>query len=392
MDQRSNPFSPGAGLRPPELAGRQKQLADFEAMMARSATGLPSSPLVLFGLRGVGKTVLLEAFQARAEDAHWQTMNLEAAGADPELGSAGRRLARELERVRHKVVRRRGFAEAVKAIDSFSLNAGLTGGGIAIGRHEPGQSPVDLELALLDVVDTLGPRLAKDGTGLALFIDELQDLDPTVTGAVIAAQHRAAQRGWPFILVGAGLPSVRGKLAAVRSYAERFSYTVVDKLDHESSRAALAQPAERLGVRFNSAGLDLIAGESQGYPFFLQTFGYHAWRLAEGTEIDQTDARQAIEDGWAELDDGFFTSRWERATKAERTFLEAMLPPASSPDPGVDAVAVGQVGARMGKSPSQLSTTRAALIAKGLVYAPERGRLAFTVPGIAAFIQRRSER
>jgi hypothetical protein len=386
------------------LAGRQEQLADFEAMIARSEDGLPSSPLVLFGLRGVGKTVLLEAFQALAEVAGWQTMNLEAVSAGPDLGPASRRLARELERVRHRVVRRRGFAEAVKAIDSFSLNAGLTGGGVATRRREPDRAPLDLELALLDVVDTLGPRLAKDRTGLALFIDELQDLDPAVVGAVIAAQHRAAQRGWPFVLVGAGLPSVRGKLAAVRSYAERFNYAMVDKLDTESSRAALAQPAERLDVRFDSAGLDLIAGESQGYPFFLQTFGYQAWRLGSGTEITQADCRQAIANGWAELDEGFFISRWDRATKAERGFLEAMLPtpPGPSalarPDPqtsagiAADAVPVGQIAKRTGKMASQLSTTRAALIAKGLVYAPERGRLAFTVPGIAAFIQRRSER
>ncbi|MDR1188647.1 MAG: ATP-binding protein [Bifidobacteriaceae bacterium] len=385
MDALKNPYSPGPGLAPPELAGRRDESSAFDTLLGRAANGLTSSPIMLTGLRGVGKTVLLQSFRERAAESKWLTMSIEAEPGPKSGDSSLVRLTRELETVSRQVKREGGrgtrFSAAVAAIESFSISLGLTGGGVSMSTRTHSPVAFDFEGELFAVVEALSAGLTKDKSGLALFIDEMQDFDDDVTSALVAVQHAASQRGWPFYLIGAGLPGLPRRLAAVRSYTERYAYWTIDRLTDDQSAAALTEPARRLGVRFEPAAAGLIVSEARGYPFFLQSFGYQAWLQGTDDRITEADAETAIQVGYRGLD-GFFRARWDRATKAERAILRLIA--ASSPEPST----VTSLAARRGKPVSSLGPARRSLIEKGLVYVPERGRLALTSLGMAGFIER----
>jgi hypothetical protein len=386
MDRRTNPFVPGPGAVPPELVGREREAEDFAVLIDRAMAGRVSAPMVMYGLRGVGKTVLLESFAAHAEEAGWLTASIEA-GLGPSATSTAAQLSRELRRIAHKL--KHGdhpgrFARALEAIESLSVSVGLTGGSVSVERRDTNgpatHAPIDLEL--LDVVEDLVPELTRDHTGLVIFVDEMQDVDDATLSALVSTQHRATQRNWPFYVIGAGLPSVRRRLGDIRSYTERYAFRCLGQLSDGQARAALAEPAGRRNVRFADAALTHLVEEADGYPYFLQAFGYQAWSLAEGDTITAADADQAVTAAWEELDEGFFMTRWDRASETERLYLRAML------DAGDQPTGTGDIAKRLGKTPNQVSTTRANLIEKGLLYVPERGKLAFTVPGIAGFLAR----
>jgi hypothetical protein len=214
----------------------------------------------------------------------------------------------------------------------------------------------------------------------------MQDAPSEVLAALLATQHRAGQEGWPFVIIGAGLPSLPRTLSEARSYAERlFDYRVVGPLSPPDAAAALLEPARTLGGDYTSAALELILEASSGYPYFLQEFGHATWNEAIDNPFTASDARVAIERGRAQLDGGFYRSRWDRATNAERQLLRAMTADSGSPS------STSTVADRMGKSPSGIGPARAALISKGLIYAPEHGLVAFTVPGMHDYIQRQHE-
>lgn len=389
MEPALNPYSPGSGRRPPELVGRTSELEAFDTLVARSRNRLSDRGIVLTGLRGVGKTVLLNEMQAHAESFDWLCVRLEAR-RDPEGAVAVRRaLARDLVAATRRL-KRRGtgdrMKQALRTITAFSAQVGATGVSLGVtltpGRADSG----DNELDLLELVEDVSLALKQDNRAFGLFIDEMQDLDPGTLGALIAAQHLAGQRDWPFYIVAAGLPNLPRVLAEARSYAERlFNYRSIGQLSTPDAARALEEPAERLGVVYNAQGLELLLDAAGGYPYFLQEFGQKAWELAALKVITIEDAQAAVQFGIEHLDAGFFRSRWERATPSERRFLLAM-----SADHG-EASSSSDVAARMGLRITSLGPYRANLMAKGLVYSPQHGLIAYTVPGMADFVDRHRE-
>ncbi len=386
MDATRNPYSPGAGRRPPALVGRDAELTAWEVGLDRVQLGLSVQPLVLYGLRGVGKTVLLTQMAKEAASRDWLVAQTEAGVgkrlremlgeslygplSDLARPSAGRRLLRALK-----------TALSFKAsYDSsgtwkFGLDLRDTGGG--------GADSGVLETDLGKLVKDLSEAAAEEGHGLAILIDEAQDLTSDELVALCAVAHQASQQDWPFLLALAGLPSLPRDVAEARSYAERlFAFFNITALPNAKAADALRLPAETTGVHWEHNAVQHVVNEADGYPYFLQQYGQDTWNAATGTNISLAAAREGAATGRAALDAGFFRARWDRATRSEQDYLRAM---AADGDDGSQS---GEVAKRLQRKPSSLGPTRANLIAKGLIYAPEHGRIAFTVPGMASFINR----
>jgi len=386
MHSSLNPYSPGSGLRPPALAGREAQLEAFDTLLARTGNGLQDRGMILWGLRGVGKTVLLNRLAVMARDHRWLVVEMEArpgaAGAATNRAQLGRELLKAGRRTLGARVRGRA-KDAIGSIASFSFRIGVTGMSLGIDRREGRADSGDLETDLEEVVEDVTSALAPSRRGFAIFVDEMQELDEELLASLLSVQHLAGQRGWPFYVIGAGLPNLPARLSEARSYAERlFDYQEIGTLSTAAADAALVQPARSHGASFVEEALALLVDASGRYPYFIQEYGKAIWDVAQETPFTIDDAHAAVESGTAQLDQGFFPARWDRATPAERAYLRAM---AMDGDAGSRT---GAVAERLGKDAGSLSPVRAQLIAKGLVYAPEHGRIAFTVPGMAAFIER----
>lgn len=384
-----NPFNPGSGLRPPALVGRESELETLGVTVERARHGLPSRGIILSGLRGVGKTVLLNEMRFRAEAAGWFAVNLEARPDSAGASGARRILAREITTQARQLGRRKRVSArvrtALQSVSAFNVQVGTSGIDLGVelshGRADSG----DIEIDLPELVQDLCAALQDDGTAFGLFIDEMQDLDPTLLRALLVTQHQAGQRGWPFYIIGAGLPNLPTILAATRSYAERlFDYRTIARLSHDQARAALVEPVAP-DVSFAPEALELLLDVAGGYPYFLQEYGRAAWEVSPGPRVTLDDARASVVVGLERLDAGFFRSRWNRATPSERRVLVAMAD--DGPGPSVSS----DVARRMALKPTSLGPYRASLISKGLVYAPEHGLLAYTVPGMDAYVHRHRE-
>ena len=383
MDAIQNPYSPGAGLRPPLLAGRQPEVDAFDAVLRRAELGRVSQGIMLTGLRGVGKTVLLNEMAARADASRWITVQLEvrpggATAALSGLASAlGVAIRREQGPKLSDIARR-----ALSSITGFAITVDPSGSlstSVEVDTVRSGNLETDFASLAVDV----GRAALEAGVGAAVFIDELQELDKPSMASLAAAVHLAGQRNVPFTVVGAGLPNLPGKLTDAKSYAERlFDYRPLGRLSGSTAAQALAGPAGDSGVTWLAEALVATIDAADGYPYFLQEFGAATWNVAEGPIITERDAANGILLGYAKLDGGFFQSRWHRATATEQRYLRAM-----AEDDGEDSQ-TPVLAARLGRTMSNLGPIRAGLIGKGLIYAPEYGRLAFTVPGMAAFIRR----
>lgn len=390
MEPRRNPYAPGAGQRPPELAGRAEELELFDVAVDRLSAGRAARGLVLSGLRGVGKTVLLNELRSQAIASGWATGKLEARpdlALRRPLATALFTATRELSAKRRAGDRVRGFWSILKA---FSLTADPDGSwtlGVDVesarGRADSG----DLEIDLVELFTDAAALAAEHDTGLALFLDELQDAPGRDLSALCAAVHEVSQARSPLLVVGAGLPHLPAVLTGAKSYAERlFTYREVGRLTPEAAASALTVPAAREGVRFTDAGLAALLGAADGYPYFLQAYGAAAWDAAPLDPIDVDDVVAGRREADAELATGFFGSRWERATNAERAYLHAMADLLDGRD---GAVLTAALAAHLGKRPAGLSPARDALLRKGLVYSPQRGVVAFTVPHFARFARER---
>ena len=286
-----------------------------------------------------------------------------------------------------RIHRGRAVTDAVRralgTVQSFSVSVGVAAFEIGIepnpGRADSGQIEIDFE----ELVADLAPALLGDARAFALFIDEMQDLDHELLEALLAAQHKAGQEGWPFYIFAAGLPDLPAVLSDARSYAERlFDYRRIGALEPEAAADALVRPAAQHGASFSEDALEELLDASGGYPYFLQTFGRSVWNVASNPAITADDAHTAVALGQSELDMGFFPARWDRATPSERKYLFAMA------EIGTDWCRTSDVAERLGGRLSAQSTVRQNLIEKGIVYPPERGFLAFTVPGMPEFIKR----
>jgi hypothetical protein len=391
MDPVRNPYAPGAGQRPPELAGRDREIQQFEVVLERVARARPERSMVLTGLRGVGKTVLLNTFRSMALQKLWGTGKLEARPDQSirrPVASALHMAVRELA-PRHRAPDRiddflgvlKAFAQrdpkALKGAAAGSLNLGIDVPA-ARGRADSG----DLEVDLTELFTDAASVAADLGVGIALFVDEMQDIPALDVSALCAACHELSQVGGPLIVVGAGLPHLPSVLSASKSYSERlFRYARIDRLDREAADQALIAPAEREDVIFKQEALDALYAAADGYPYFVQAYGKVTWDVAAASPVTAADVAVAAPEAEGELAVGFFGSRYERATPAEREYMRAMAAIGDEPVP------TSAVAEELSRKPSSLSPSRDGLIKKGLIYSSERGLIAFTVPHFGKFLR-----
>ena len=393
MDPVRNPYAPGAGQRPPELAGRDRQLRQFEVTLERVAAGRPERSMVLSGLRGVGKTVLLNALRGLAVNRAWGTGKFEAR---PDQ-SMRLPLAQAVHAAVREVAHRHRDPDRVDAVagvlKSFALRTPLpdrkgvrwqppTDVPAIKGRADSGDLELDLVELFTDVAD-----LARDlGVGIAVFVDEMQDITTDELAALCGACHEISQQGAPLLVVGAGLPHLPVALAASKSYAERlFRYVEVDRLPRGMADRALLVPAGTEDVDFDPAALDELYALTDGYPYFVQAYGKVTWDCAVASPIRVSDVREAAPEAEGELAVGFFGARYDRATPAERDYMRAMADLAVHHDDG--PVSTAEVARELARKPQSLSPARDGLIKKGLVYSSERGTVAFTVPHFGKFLR-----
>jgi hypothetical protein len=399
MDPIRNPYAPGAGQRPPELAGRDRELQQFEVTLERVAAGRPERSMVLSGLRGVGKTVLLNALRGQAVRRAWGTGKIEARPDQSIRIPVAQAVHAAVREVAHRHRDPDRVDEVAGVLKSFALRTSVddrkglrwtppTDVTAARGRADSG----DLELDLVELFTDVATLAGDLGVGVGLFVDEMQDVATPELAALCGACHEISQQGAPLIVVGAGLPHLPVALAASKSYAERlFRYASVDRLPREMADRAWRVPAAEEGVDFEDEALDELYRLTDGYPYFVQAYGKVTWDAAVGSPIRAADVRAAAPEAEAELAVGFFGARYDRATPAERDYMTAMA------DLGVDRgdgnvdgpIATAEVATHLARKPQSLSPARDGLIKKGLVYSGERGSVAFTVPHFGQFLRSR---
>ncbi|HXA59189.1 MAG TPA: ATP-binding protein [Streptosporangiaceae bacterium] len=392
MDPVRNPYAPGAGQRPPELAGRDRELQQFEIVLERVARSRPERSMIITGLRGVGKTVLLNTFRSMAIQRLWGTGKIEARPDQSirrPVAAALHTAVRELA-PRHRAPDRiEEFLGILKAFAQAEPDPG--GKKAAVHRWSPGidvpsirgrADSGDLEIDLTELFVEAASVATDLGVGIGLFVDEMQDIPPDDVSALCAACHELSQSGGPLIVVGAGLPHLPAVLSASKSYSERlFRYCRIDRLDRDSADLALLVPAQREQVSFTADALDALYEAADGYPYFVQAYAKVVWDIAPETPITIADIKVAAPEAESELAVGFFGSRYERATPAERDYMRAMAML------GDDPVLTSSVADELGRKPSSLSPARDGLIKKGLIYSAERGLVAFTVPHFGKFLR-----
>ena len=382
MDRLQNPYQPGAGTRPPALIGRDELIDGFGVTLRRTLTGRSGKSCMLVGLRGVGKTVLLNRFAEIAEAEGVKVGFIEA----PENGDFRTLLAVRLRRILLEWNGRvsRAVTTALGVLKSFTLK--LPGGAsIAIGvdslagRADSGLLAEDLT----DLLVAAGEAAGACDSGLMVAVDEVQYLSGDELAGLVTAIHRTTQLGLPVLLTGAGLPQLPALVGAARSYAERlFEFPPVSSLPPEEAAAAIAVPANELGVELTSAAVDRVVTESGGYPYFLQEWGYHVWNAAPANPITDDDVNAARSSVIDTLDRDFFRVRFDRLTPKEKDYLRAM----AVLGPGRHRS--GDIAAALGVKVESVAPRRSGLIAKGMIYSPAHGDTAFTVPLFDQFLLR----
>lgn len=387
MDPRKNPYAPGAGTPPPELAGRDDLIERAAIALDRIRAGRAARSLILHGLRGVGKTVLLNRIETDAEARGFASVKVEApeerslpALLIPVLRVAllrldrGKRMRANLAKAGRALA---GFAKALKVkykdievSTDFEPERGLADSG-------------DLDTDLTDLLASVGRAAHEYHTAVVLFVDELQYVREDQLASLIRSLHSASQRQLPITMLAAGLPQLIGQMGRAKSYAERlFEFVEIDRLGDRAASAALRVPAEKEGVAFAPEAIAEILRQTMGYPYFLQEWGRHSWNVADASPISRADARRATTLALAELDAGFFRVRFDRLTPAEKRYLRAMA------DLGPGPHRSGDIAERLGKGVTSVAPVRSTLVAKGMIYSPAHGDTAFTVPLFDGFMKR----
>lgn len=387
MDPVTNPFAPGAGNPPPELAGRDALLDAVQVAVKRAKLGRPAKSVLLVGLRGVGKTVLLDRMRDNAEADGVHTLRMEA----PENRSLPAILAPQLRQALLRLSRNKKAKDlaqrALRGLVGFARALKVKYHDIEIAfdtEEEPGLADNgDLEHDLAALLEAAGMAAKKGDTALALFVDELQYVAEDELAALITALHRTAQRQLPVVMAGAGLPQLRGHMGSAKSYAERlFDFPEIGPLNKKAAEDAIRKPIEDEEAKINNDALALIVKETHGYPYFLQEWGKHAWDAARSSPITKKDVQEATITAIAALDESFFRVRFDRLTPSEKTYLRAMAELGHGPHRS------GDIATLLGKEVSALGPRRAQLINKGMIYSPSHGDTAFTVPLFDAFMKR----
>jgi DNA-binding CsgD family transcriptional regulator len=384
MDRRRNPFAPGAGTRPPELAGREQILEDATIALERLKDGRPAKSQMLLGLRGVGKTVLLNELDRVAAQLGYLTIQLEA----PE----DRRLAEMLVPPLRSVLYRLSGSEKAKilatkglrALQGFASAFKASAGGVEFGVAEPGVADSgNLENDLPELLLLVAEAAKAAGKPVAILIDEVQYLSSEDLSALIVSVHKIGQRQLPLAVIGAGLPQLAGLAGDAKSYAERlFDFPLVGPLDAAAAQRAIREPIIGEGADVEDAALERIVEQTKGYPYFLQEWGSHAWDVAPVSPITLVDATRASESALQALDHGFFRVRLDRLTPRERDYLRAMAELGEGPHRS------GDIANLLGVSVTAVAPLRSGLIRKGMIFSPQHGDTAFTVPMFDAFMKR----
>lgn len=384
MDPFENPYRPGAGTPPPALVGRDGLIDQFGVSLRRAVAGRPGKSVMPIGLRGVGKTVLLNRFHEIARDEGLRVGFIEA----PETGDFRRLLATRFRTILLDLDRggvSRAVNRALGALKAFAMTL-PDGTSISldvdslVGTADSGYLAEDLT----DLLVAIGEAARDRRTGVVLAVDEVQYLSGEELGAMITAIHRTAQLNLPVLLVGAGLPQLPGLAGDAKSYAERlFDFPNIGSLGDEDARAVLTVPAAQQGVEYDDGALDEILQRTQGYPYFLQEWGYHVWNAASSSPITADDVRLAGPEVQQQLDNNFFLVRLDRLTPAERSYLAAMAEMGDGPHRS------GDIAARLGVKVESVAPRRSGLIRKGMLYSPAHGDTAFTVPLFDDFLRRR---
>ncbi len=387
MDPIKNPYAPGAGTPPPELAGRDELRETVRIALERVRAGRPTKSILMVGLRGVGKTVLLDKLRDDAAALGMETIRVEA----PENRSLPAILAPQLRQALLRLSRNEQAKElaqrALRGLAGFAKALKLKYQDIEVGMDfepEPGLADNgDLEHDLQALLEVSGAAAKKAGTALVMFVDELQYVDEEQLASLITALHRSAQRSLPVVLVGAGLPQLPGKMGRAKSYAERlFDFPQIGPLSVEAARLAIRKPAAEQGINVNEDALDQIIKETRGYPYFLQEWGKHSWDVATSSPITLADVKQATTSAIAALDDSFFRVRFDRLTPLEKRYLRAMS------DIGAGPHRSGDIAEKLGRDVTSLGPTRSQLIVKGMIWSPSHGDTAFTASLFDAFMKR----
>lgn len=387
MDPVYNPFVPGAGTPPPELSGRAGVLGKAELALKRVRIGRPAKSLILVGLRGVGKTVLLVRIRAIAEEAGYRAVLVEA--------QEGRSLAALIVPVLRQVLfsldtlsgakekARRGLRVLRSFVSGLKVTIGEVDIGLSIDPERGVGDSGNLGLDLGELFLAVGEAAKAGDTAVALLVDELQYLSEAEFGALIMALHRVAQENLPLVLIGAGLPQIQGLAGESKSYAERlFDFQPIGALADADARAALQGPAEAEGARFDDAALDEILRVTEGYPYYLQQWGYEAWNAATGSPITRADVDKATLSAVRALDESFFRVRLDRCTPAEQNYLRALAAL------GRGRHGSGEVAAHLKTSVTTVAPVRQKLIQKGMIFSPRHGQTEFTVPLFDDFMKR----
>lgn len=387
MDPIRNPYAPGAGAPPPELAGRDELREAARIALERARIGRSSKSLLMVGLRGVGKTVLLDRIREDAEAGGIYALRVEA----PESRSLPAVLAPQLRiallKLSHRERARQLAQRALRALAGFAGGLKVRYQDIEISLDydpEPGLADNgDLESDLQALLEVVGAAAKAESACVALFVDELQYVKEDELAALITALHRTAQRQLPVIMLGAGLPQMRGNMGRAKSYAERlFEFPEIGALSPTDARRAIAKPAQAEGVTIDDDALDAIIDQTRCYPYFLQEWGKHAWDVAESSPVTAANVAVASQLATAALDESFFLVRFDRLTPLEKRYVRAMAQLGPGPHRS------GDIASELNRSVNSLAPTRSQLINKGTIWSPSHGDTAFTVPMFDEFMLR----
>lgn len=382
LRQELNPFMPGAGMQPPELVGRERDLEIVDRMIARTKLNNLDRGIIFSGLRGVGKTVLLVKLQEMAAGKNMLTAKIESSGnPDDDYEAIFHEINLAAMKIHLVGGLKKRLGDVISNIKSMSFGAfGLSASVSRESSAQTSENPFKLEL----LIESITTELKKSNSGLYLFIDELQEMADEPLGTLMSIQHKMGQRSLPFYIIGAGLPNLPGVLSKSRSYAERlFEYRTIGQLSDTDAAEGFQKPARRNGRPFTDDALNELIKISSGYPYFIQAYGKAAWNASGSNPIPLQAVTKSEACARAELDDGLYSARWQRTTPTGRRYLAAMAK-IGTESPSSTA----EVADRLGKSTGEISMTRDKLIKLGLIYSPEYGKVAFTVPGMGEFILR----
>lgn len=382
-----NPYRPGAGLMPTYIAGRDEDINNIEQMFEALTMNIPTSSVIFSGLRGVGKTVLINKLQKIAEDKEIFCRHIEVEERNDFISQIATCSQAFLRKVSTKEKFKHLIQKPLDAIKSLVVSFDPNDNTFSLSLQEQElYKSNSLTQSLTEVFVTIGETAYKTETSICFFIDEIQYMKQNELGSLIAALHRTNQLGYPVMIIGAGLPKIYKMLSEEKSYSERlFIYKEIGSLTNEQSRKAIEEPAKKFGVSYSKEAIETIINITKGYPFFIQQMCQVVYRNAEDKIIQDTDVKNCINEFFELLDSGFFKVRYERCAESDKKFIFAMVKCGELP------CTISNVAKNLHKNVGAISTTRAQLISKGIIYPVRYKELDFTVPEFSDYIQRLEE-